>query len=305
MPPTIPDEVRVQNFDAFFKKLSEVFHKAGRRNMQEPMPEEVISALYRGIYAGLSDEEKRGVSPLLEKPVIEALSRVPSYLLAEKDPDHTGEGDIPDIGELLALDAYLQTYEQTNPEGTSGEMHSGYHRGNPGQPDFVYRGGVRKTLKSYDPLKLPREDSPDEWLSGTFDGHASGKSSGAVCILNVSDATSQMLAYWNQRFRNDLEAIKKELDAGQNIEVQRSRLLRLCNTYVVSYGENAAGAPGEVSSEAPPEAPEQTPEETPLKALQKVFDDARDYLLGKPFLQQLEDWRRESSEPIGFGDLFG
>lgn len=280
------DEVRVQYFDSFMKKLSEEFYGFCRLDMQEPLPAERISMLYRQSYEKLSDEEKKEISPRFETPIINALSRVPGYLFAEKDPDHTGEDDVPDIGELLALDAYLQAYEPENPEGTASEIHSGYHRGNPGQPDFVYRDGMGKTLKGYDPLKLPREDSPKTWLDSAFDQHAGGKSSGAVCILNVSDATSQMLAYWNQRFWNDLKAIKEKLDASKDIESQHANLMRLCNTYVVSYGENAEG----------------NPEETPLKALQEVFDDAREYLRGKPFLQQLEAWREESSKPMDFGD---
>lgn len=298
--PGIPDEVRVRNVDSFLEKLgreiyeacSEDMREPMQKSLKEPMPVERIGKLYHKIYTNLSEKEKEGISPLLEEAVVTALSRVPSYLFAEKDPDHPGENDIPDIKELLALDAYLQKYEQTNPEGKASATFSGYHRGAAGQPDFVYQNEKRETMKSYDPLRLPREDSQEKWLNGAFDGHSGGKGTGAVCILDVSDTADGKLALWIKKFtavRNAIiDAINNAINDDDILE-QHGQLMHLCNTYVVSYGENADGKS--------------------VKALQKVFDDAREYLQTKSYLQQLEAWRAESSKPVDYssalGELFG
>lgn len=288
-----PDLARAKNVDSFLDKLGQALHTSCREdmqdedypeNMQMPMDAETIGILYRVIYRELPEQQKWGISPELEKHIVTALSRVPRYLFAEKDPDHLKEEEIPDIKELLALDAYLQQYEQTNPEGRSDEFLEDYHRGADGRPDFVYQNGSDNEMKSYDPLRLPRDGNREDWMKGTFKGHAGGKNTGAVCILDVSDATDADLAFWIKQFTGDLSAIAGAIEANKGIAAQHEELIKLCNTYAVSYRENADG-----------EA---------VKALQKVFDDAREFLQARPYLQQLDVWRAESSKPVEVGDLF-
>lgn len=283
----VPDEVRVRNVDSFLDQLGEVCHMACIQDIWDPMPVEAIRALYRGIYKDLAKEEKRGISPMLEKLVVTALSRVPSYLLAEKDPDHPGENEVPDIKELLALDAYLQEYEQINPEGEPSATFSGYHRGAAGQPDFVYKNEKEKTLKSYDPLRLPRKGGEETWLKGAYEHHAGGKNTGAVCILDVSDATETQLDNWIGIFEDKSIQIRSSLE-NQEDKSQIDELIHLCNTYVVSYSQNA--------------------NDDKVKALKTIFDETRKFLWKHPELMQLEKWREnEMSGPFSedmFAGLF-
>lgn len=284
----VPDEIRVRNVDFFLDRLGRVIHMTCNKDIQKPMPVEAIRALYRGIYKNLAKEEKRGISPMLEKLIVTALSRVPSYLLAEKDPDHPGENEIPDIKELLALDAYLQEYEQINPEGESSATFSGYHRGAAGQPDFVYKNKKEKTLKSYDPLRLPRKGGEEIWLKSAYEHHAGGKNTGAVCILDVSDATETQLDNWISIFRDKLIQIRSFLENQGDENQIKDELMHLCNTYVVSYGQNA--------------------ENVKVKELKTIFDETREFLRKHPELMQLEKWREnEMSGPFSedmFGGLF-
>lgn len=292
--PGIPDLDRVRIVDSFLGELGREIHKACRQDMresmQEPMPVERIVDLCRNIYTNLSKEVKKLILPLLKTSIIPALRCIPCYLLAEKDPDHPGENEIPDIKELLALDVYLRKYEQINLKRKSIVSFSGYHRGAAGQPDFVYQNEKRETLKSFDPLRLPREGSEETWLEGAYEHHAGGKNTGAVCILDVSDAADEKLLFWTEMFKNILDAIIGAIDNALKIGdddekfSQHDKLMHLCNTYVVSYGENADGKP--------------------VEALQGVFESARMELQARPALQQLEDWRKEHSEPMDLGDIF-
>lgn len=296
-----PDEDKVRIVDSFLEDLGREIHKACRQDMgesmresmresmQEPMPEERIVDLCRNIYTNLSEERKKLILPLLKTSIIPALECIPCYLLAEKDPDHPGENEIPDIKELLALDVYLRKYEQINLKRKSIVSFSGYHRGAAGQPDFVYQNEKRETLKSFDPLRLPREGSEETWLTGAYEHHAGGKNTGAVCILDVSDAADEKLLFWTEKFKIILDAIIGAIDNAIKIGddeklSQHDKLMHLCNTYVVSYGENADGKP--------------------VEALQGVFESARMELQARPALQQLEKWREESSKQMEFGSIF-
>ncbi|MDE6924814.1 MAG: hypothetical protein K2P59_06065 [Acetatifactor sp.] len=221
----------------------------------------------------------------------EALKRIPIALLAEKDPDHAD--DIPKISELLALEAYTRKYERTDPGGKSDAPLFGYHRGEPGQPDFVYRTEDNRVLKRYDPMQLPMDFSVEgmnRWLEGAYLKHSTGKGAGAVCILDVSTAGRKQLSAGISIFEDRLRQIPKPGTPFQKPDQLPEGLIQLCNTYVVSYGSNA--------------------QSDEVNRFQRIFDNARDFLAGNGGLQLLEEWRAKSVELIaeddggGYGDLF-
>lgn len=201
-----------------------------------------------------------------------AMSRIPASLLGEEDKDH--EGGLPDIGELLALEAYTRIYENPYPEKQPNDILMNYHRGGGGLPDFLYRIGGGE-LRGYDPMQLPDISTVDTekgvFSSDAYLHHASGKNSGAVCILDASRASEEQLRKWIDAFAKEFETIAKDL------EHKEDKLVYLCNTFAVSYGRNRESAE--------------------MKALQQFFDDAREFLrktLGEDYLEQ---WRTREMEP--------
>ncbi len=261
----------------YLKQLGAILHERSRKDVKTPKPESELRALISqnsgNITAGMQDR------------LVMALSNVPEYLLAEKDPDHAE--DIPDITELLALEAYVRKYEQRQRADGTGAGLSDYHRGAFGQPDFVYKPGA-DIVRSFDPMQLPQRNDMKEsmkWLNEAYAHHAGGKNTGAVCILDVSNADEAQLRYWIEIFSEKLRQITSQLGNTENREQVEPLLLQLCNTYVVSYGQNV----GEVG----------------VSALQGIFDEARAFLLGHKELTQLEDWRQKQTEPVSIGGLFG
>lgn len=273
----IPPVVAANPVGYYLKQLGKILHERSGKGVKAPIPVENLNELV--FHSGGK------IDAGMQTRLLTALTNVPQYLLAEKDPDHAE--DIPDITELLALEAYVRKYEQgQRADGTGADL-SDYHRGAFGQPDFVYKPGA-DIVRSFDPMQLPQRNDMGEnmkWLNEAYAHHAGGKNTGAVCILDVSNADEAQLGYWIEIFSEKLRQITLLLGNTEKREQAEPLLLQLCNTYVVSYGQNA--------------------EKAGVSALQGIFDEARAFLLGHKELTQLEDWRQKQTEPVSIGGLFG
>lgn len=272
--------------DMFLDRLGANLHRfSSAQKINQRLPSGQIEEWYArtsGMFPADYQEEIMSAAGSL----IPALSRMPEHLFAQKDPDHPNQEAVPDIRELLALEAYTREYEPTDPIGENNEFLANYHRGYKQEPDFVYRTAPwADALKKYDPVQLPRTmdiAKCKEWLQGSYDDHAGGKGTGAVCILDVSNANQRQINNWTVVFAHYLEQIQMDINNNE-LQQARYRLELLGNTYVVSYGPNGADIAG----------------------LKQVFDRARALLQDPVIKEELQAAKEEEAQGGMFGDLFG
>ncbi|MCM1064785.1 MAG: hypothetical protein NC420_10015 [Eubacterium sp.] len=271
--------------DMFLDRLGANLHRSSReQKIDQPLPPGQIGERYAKTSAVFPADYQQEIMSAAGS-LIPALSRIPEHLFAQKDPDHPNPEAVPDIRELLALEAYTREYEPTDPLGGKNGFLANYHRGHSGEPDFVYRTDPgRDALKKYDPLQLPRTmdiEQCNAWLQGAYDKHAGGKGTGAVCILDVSNATQRQIDNWTVVFTHYLEQIQMDINKNE-LQQARYRLELLGNTYAVSYGPNGAAIAG----------------------LKQIFDRARALLQDPVIKEELQAAKEEEAQGGLFDGLF-
>ena len=280
--------------------------KKQSNNLPDPLSKDKIdAAVSAAIFALITTySEKNKVWDYNNNPTLKQndlfkphLKRIPQYLFKESDAAH-GD-DIVNLSELFAMDAYVQSYGAVEDEtlglkGNAPVNLSDYHRSKIGSVDFEREkknpAGGQLQNRFYDPLQTPEdaqlEGRYNKWL-GEYEVHALGKGTGAVCVLDVSFASLPQLNLWLAAFGKEIERIKSVADSEP--KSIHEDLIKLCNTYVVSYDSKSEAVRAQR-----------------ISALKQLFDNARSYLREKfEASEQLEEWRAGQGETVdGLGELF-